>query len=281
MPSMSWARTRFAEANRLGMIVDVSHSADATVEDESCAIGVVHGLLLRLGVNVLRVMTYNIRHGLGADGRIDLGRISEVIASYAPDVLGIQEVDVNKRRSGLVDQPGELARRLGMTETFQPCVVSDGEHYGIATLSRIPIRETRHLTLPARSTLWRSEPRCALVTRFAWPDESKTLDVVNTHLSTVFRERTAQTEALACELGGPTVVVIGDFNCTPLSPAYKRLCHLRSATWFARTWPASLPLLPLDHILIRGLEVVRAGTWTAKPARVASDHLPVFAELAA
>jgi endonuclease/exonuclease/phosphatase family metal-dependent hydrolase len=77
-------------------------------------------------------------------------------------------------------------------------------------------------------------------------------------------------------------VVVGDFNCTPLSPAYKRLsCDLRSATWFARTWPASLPLVPIDHILVRGLAVVRAGTWTAKPARVASDHLPVVAELAA
>jgi len=227
-------------------------------------------------------MTYNIRHGLGADGRVDIGRITEVIASYGPDIVGIQEVDVNRRRSGLVDQANELARRLGMTESFHPCVTSDDEHYGLATLSRLPVVETRHLTLPSRATLRRSEPRCALVTRFAWPDASDTLDVINTHLSVLFRERTAQTTAIACELGGSHVVVVGDFNCTPLSPAFKRLsCDLRSATRFARSWPAVMPLVPIDHILVRGVEVVRGGTWTTKPARVASDHLPVVAELAA
>jgi endonuclease/exonuclease/phosphatase family metal-dependent hydrolase len=229
-------------------------------------------------VSVLRVMTYNIRHGLGADGRVDLGRITEVIASYGPDVVGIQEVDVGRRRSGLVDQGHELAQRLGMTVSFQPCLTTEGE-YGIATLSRITVRETRHISLPAKQ---RSEPRCALVTRLAWPDDASSIDIVNTHLSTHFFERKPQTAAIACELGGDHTIVVGDFNCTPWSGAYKQLCcGLTSATRFARTWPAKLPVVPIDHILVRGLEVVRAGTWTAKPARVASDHLPVVAELAA
>jgi endonuclease/exonuclease/phosphatase family metal-dependent hydrolase len=223
-------------------------------------------------------MTYNIRHGLGGDGRVDLGRVSDVIASYGPDVVGIQEVDVGRRRSGLVDQANELGTRLGMTARFQPCIATDGA-YGIATLSRITVRETRHIALPGRE---RSEPRCALVTRLAWPDDEGGIDVVNTHLSTSFRERGQQTAAIACELGGAHTVVIGDFNCTPFSGAYKQLCcGLTSATRFARTWPARMPVIPIDHILVRGLEVVRAGTWTAKPARIASDHLPVFAELAA
>jgi endonuclease/exonuclease/phosphatase family metal-dependent hydrolase len=229
---------------------------------------------------VLRVMTYNIRHGLGSDRRVDIGRVAEVIASYGPDVVGLQEVDVNRRRSGLINQGEELARRLGMEARFQPCVVGEGEeHYGIATLSRIPIAQTRHLALPGRPELRRSEPRCALVTRVVVGGQA--IDVINTHLSTLFRERTAQSEAIACEVGAHAVVV-GDFNCTPWSRAYKKLCcGLTSATRFARTWPSRLPVIPIDHILVRGLEVVRAGTWTAKPARVASDHLPVFAELAA
>jgi endonuclease/exonuclease/phosphatase family metal-dependent hydrolase len=233
-------------------------------------------------VSVLRVMTYNIRHGLGADGRVDLGRIADVIASYGPDLVGIQEVDVNKPRSGLVDQAEDLARRLGMTAVFQPCITGESERYGIATLSRIPIRERRHFALPGRPALRGTEPRCALVTRIAWPDESTSLDLINTHLSTRFLERGAQSKAISCELGGSHAIVVGDFNCTPLSRAYKQLCGgLRSATRYARTWPASIPFAPIDHILVRGLEVVRAGTWTAKPARVASDHLPVYAELAA
>ena len=233
-------------------------------------------------MNVLRVMTYNIRHGLGADGRVDIGRIADVIASYEPHVVGLQEVDVNKPRSGLVNQADELAQRLGMTASFHACIVDEDERYGIATLSRLPIVETRHVELPVQPKLRRSEPRCALVTRLAWPDETATLDVVNTHLSTLFRERGPQTEQLACSLGDSHTIIFGDFNCTPWSPAYKTLCcGFHSATRFARTWPAPLPIAPIDHILVRGLVVERAGTWTAKPARVASDHLPLVAELRA
>jgi endonuclease/exonuclease/phosphatase family metal-dependent hydrolase len=224
----------------------------------------------------LRVMTYNIRHGRGRDGRVDLARITEVIRSYGPDVVGIQEVDVNKPRSGLVHQAAELAERLGMTMAFGPCIDADGERYGIATLSRLPIRDSRLISLPVRD---RSEPRCALMTRLTWEG---TVEIVNTHLSTVFRERGAQCELLSCSLGADHTIIIGDFNCTPWSPAYKTLSYgFRSATRFARTWPATLPIVPIDHILVRGLEVVTAGTWTHRPARVASDHLPVVAELRA
>ncbi len=226
---------------------------------------------------MLRVMTYNIRHGRGADGRVDVGRVADVIAAYGPDVVGIQEVDVRRARSGREDQASAIAARLGMTATFQPCVVRDSEQYGIATLTRAAIQSSRHVVLPARK---RSEPRCALVTRLAFG--AGHVDVINTHRSTAFRERGAQTAAIVCELGGEQTVVFGDFNCTPWSAAYKQLCRgLTSATGFARTWPACLPVVPIDHILVRGLAVIRAGTWTEKPARVASDHLPVYAELIA
>ena len=77
------------------------------------------------------------------------------------------------------------------------------------------------------------------------------------------------------------LVVAGDFNCTPFSPAFRAIRRgLHSATRFARTWPARAPFAPIDHILYRGpLRVVRAGAWTAAGARRASDHLPVVAEL--
>jgi endonuclease/exonuclease/phosphatase family metal-dependent hydrolase len=221
-------------------------------------------------------MTYNIRHGLGRDGRVDIGRITEVIRTYDPHVVGIQEVDVNRPRSGLVDQAAEIAERLGMSPSFAPCIEDGEERYGVATLTKLPVLESRAITLPVRD---RSEPRCALLTRLAWEG---TVDIVNTHLSTMFRERGPQCETLACSLGTEHTVIIGDFNCTPWSPAYKTLsCGFRSATRFARTWPATLPVAPIDHILVRGLEVVTAGAWTARPARVASDHLPVVAELRA
>lgn len=227
----------------------------------------------------LRVMTYNIRCARGLDDRIDLGRIAEVIGSYRPDVVALQEVDCGHARSGSVDQASELADRLEMTASFAPCITNGDERYGIATLSRLPVLDTRQVGLPHRANVPRSEPRCALLTRLAWGDD-RAIDLVNTHLSVLRGERPAQVAALGAELGGRDLILAGDLNCTPRSAAIRAL-GLEPAARRARSWPARMPIVQIDHILYRGpLSVVRAGAWTAGPARRASDHLPVVAELA-
>jgi endonuclease/exonuclease/phosphatase family metal-dependent hydrolase len=224
----------------------------------------------------LRLMTYNIRHGRGADGRVDLGRIADVIATWSPDVLALQEVDVRRARSGAEDQAEALARRLGMDEAhFAPCVAHGGhEFYGIATLSRLPICGTRQLRLPHDG---RYEPRSALLTRLSWGPGD--LDLVNTHLSLRRSERAAQARVLNREFSGHDLVVAGDLNCTPFSGCYRVLLgSLRGATGRALTWPALLPVMQLDHVLYRGhLAVREAGAVTGSLARRASDHLPIAA----
>lgn len=228
----------------------------------------------------LRVMSYNIRSGRGTDDRTDLCRIAAVIASFDPDVVALQEVDAGRPRSGAVDQAGELAARLGMEARFAATVASGDERYGIATLTRLPIEESSTRCLPRRGT---AEPRCSLATRMTWPagGEARPIELVNTHLSVRRRERPAQAEALACD-GPGDLVLAGDLNCTGWSAVLRRLCCGLSAAVRARSWPARLPLIQLDHILFRGaLRVVRSGAWKAAGARAASDHLPVVAEFAA
>ncbi len=230
----------------------------------------------------LRVLSYNIRSGLGIDRRVDLGRIAGVIASFEPHIVALQEVDVGRPRSGEADQPAELATRLGMRSHFEMCIERGGERYGIATLTSLPLVGTRRVSLPHEPHRKRSEPRCALVTRLAWPSRSALeVDVVNTHLSCVPAERPAQVAAIVRELPGQEVILAGDFNCAPGSAPFRALCDgMRSATAGARTFPSWLPIAPIDHILVRGpLDVVRGGRWTRGPVRRASDHLPVFAEL--
>jgi endonuclease/exonuclease/phosphatase family metal-dependent hydrolase len=223
-------------------------------------------------------MTYNIHAAKGVDGQCDLPRIADVIRSYNPDLVALQEVDVGRSRSGSIDQGHELGAMLGMTAVFAPTLERDGGHYGIATLTRLPMTETRCLTLPL-SKHRKSQPRCALVTRHTW--DGGDLELINTHLSVLFRERPGQVAAIAAEMAGEALVIAGDFNCTPWSPAYKILSRgLKSATRFARTWPSPAPIVPIDHIFYRGrLGVVSASAWRGGPARKASDHLPVVAEL--
>ena len=228
-------------------------------------------------------MTYNIHRGRGIDGRLDLGRIAEVVASFEPDVVALQEVDIGRERSGRVDQAHELATRLGMDMVFVPNIEwSPRERYGLATLTKLPIRSSRHLKLPLTPYRHhRSEPRSSLITLLGWQDH--VVEMINTHLSVLFRERSGQVAAIARELGTEALIIAGDFNMTPWSPAYKVLARgLASATRFARTWPAPAPFIPLDHILYRGeVEVTRALAWNGGPARFASDHLPVAVELTA
>ena len=222
-------------------------------------------------------MTYNMHSARGVDERYDLGRIAEVIASYDPDIVALQEVDVNRLRSGAVDQAAELGKRLGLEVHFATAVERGPERYGIATLTRLPALAARHIYLPIHPL--GTEPRCALTTRLAWTGGE--VEMVNTHLSTLFRERPRQVAALVAACKCEALIIAGDFNCTPLSPAYRFLRRgLRSATFMARTWPSYAPFAPIDHILFRGrLTVVEACAWRGGPAREASDHLPVVAEL--
>lgn len=223
-------------------------------------------------------MTYNMHSGRGTDDRYDLGRVADVIESYGPDIVALQEVDVGRARSGAVDQGHQLGARLGLDVHFAPVIESNGERYGIATLTRLPTAEVRKILLPTHAHL-RSEPRCALVTRHIW--DGGEVELINTHLSTLFRERPGQVAAIADAFVHEACVIAGDFNMTPLSAAYRLLRRgMRSATWMARTWPAYAPIVPIDHILYRGrLRLIRGEAWRGGPARRASDHLPVVAEL--
>nr|MCS5617336.1 endonuclease/exonuclease/phosphatase family protein [Pirellulales bacterium] len=96
----------------------------------------------------LRVVSFNIRHGVGMDGRLDLDRTAAVLRRLESDLVAIQEVDENCRRSGGVDQAAALGKALGMEHRFGEFMDHDGGRYGLAVLSRLPIKATRRHALP-------------------------------------------------------------------------------------------------------------------------------------
>ena len=59
----------------------------------------------------MKLVSYNIQYGRGRDGVFDLQRIVEAIAGA--DVIALQEVERYWQRSGMVDQPREIAELLG------------------------------------------------------------------------------------------------------------------------------------------------------------------------
>src|SRR5690606_41483172 len=84
-----------------------------------------------------RIVSYNIRHGRGADNEVDLERTAAVLRRLDPDVVALQEVDQGVARSGGEDQAARLGELLGMHHAFGAFMDYQGGHYGMAILSQI------------------------------------------------------------------------------------------------------------------------------------------------
>ncbi|BCX82826.1 hypothetical protein MIT9_P2414 [Methylomarinovum caldicuralii] len=233
----------------------------------------------------LRMMTYNIHSCRGGDGQYLPERIARVIAACRADVVALQEVDVNRRRSQRLDQAHHIAHHLQMAHHFHTTVQVEEERYGIAILSRLPMEPVAAGPLPSRL-----EPRGVLWVQVTWRGEP--WQVLNTHLGLTPAERQRQLRALLTQwLADPACrhrsVLCGDFNTHPRSGLCRRLRrHLCDASRQARqrhvhaTFPSRLPLVRLDHIFVSPDVAVRRAEVRDTPlSRIASDHLPLVAEL--
>ncbi|MCP1550165.1 MULTISPECIES: endonuclease/exonuclease/phosphatase family protein [Methylorubrum] len=242
----------------------------------------------------LRLLTYNVRHCRGTDGRVAPERVARVIAACAPDIVALQEVDVGRKRTGGLDQAEEIARLVGMFAHFHPALHIEEERYGDALLTHLPSRLRRAGPLPGLLRRPGLEPRGAL-----WIEVTAgagRLQVLTTHFGLLGAERVAQAEALLGPdwLGGPAcdapAVLLGDFNATGWSRAYRRLSgrltDARRLTGERRwrrggaTFPSRFPLLRIDHVFVsERVTVERVAVVDTPLARKASDHRPLLAEI--
>lgn len=237
-----------------------------------------------------RILTYNVRRCLGTDGRLSPGRIADVIAAYEPDVVALQELDVGRARTGGIDQAHAIAQALGMQMHFHASLRVLEEEYGNAILTHRPSRLVKAGPLPGGAGRFAPEPRGALWATINLGGTD--MQVITTHLGLRRNERLAQVDCLLGPqwLGHPAcrepVILLGDFNASPRSRAYRRLtARLRDAQAAlphqrARpTFPSRLPMLRIDHAFVsRSVHVVRVESLRSPMARVASDHLPLMIE---
>jgi endonuclease/exonuclease/phosphatase family metal-dependent hydrolase len=225
---------------------------------------------------VVRVMTWNI-HGGGPSRRDrDLERIVSLVRRHDPDIVALQEVDAR----GLIS-PGPpafefLRDALGSHAAEARIIAAPDGDFGHAVISRWPLGGTvRHDV-----SVVRREPRAAIETTAQ--TEHGPLHIIATHLGLSFRERRHQARLLAdVARGGPKrSIVLGDFNDWLWRGAVERsLSRALPDRTRHLTFPARRPIFDLDRVYARP-----AGTllrsWTDPRARLASDHLPVIADLA-
>lgn len=242
---------------------------------------------------MIRIMTYNVHGCVGCDGKLDHARIAEVIAAENPDVVALQELDVSRERSGRKHQARLIAEHLNMRFHFHPAMrIKEEEEYGDALLACWPLSLRKAAELPTVNERLAFEPRGAL-----WASievAGREIQVINTHLGLSNNERKAQIEALMGHewvrhphCGNMPHVLCGDFNALPGSKVYQRACrdmydtqrmlpHHRPRATFPSRWP----LIRLDYILVsQGLRCEGVRIVNSKLAKVASDHLPLVADL--
>lgn len=228
----------------------------------------------------LRVLSYNIHHGEGTDGKVDLPRLAVVIRAAEPDLVALQEVDDRTQRTGGVDQTAELARLTGLHGRFGKQIDFEGGGYGQAILSRFPITDLKIHRLPG---VPERERRMAVEARIEI--NGRIVSFVSTHLhhaNETFREQQA---AKLTELFGTAphpVILAGDLNAVPDS---KPLAILSAAWGLAgaeiplATYPATEPANQIDYVLFRPREQIRVIDATVPGEAIASDHRPLLAVL--
>ena len=230
----------------------------------------------------LRVVTYNIRGGLGMDGERNIRRIGEYLAKLDADIYCLQEVHDQLPQSGMVDQPSILSKCLGLPCYFSSALQIGGGRYGIATFSRLPILSVCYVRLPnirerLRGTVWR-EKRTALVLELDLNGCS--ISITNTHWSLNAKDRASSAPLLAESARGHPRLIVGDFNSSIGSTEIKSLLSVsdtKDADWLANT-----PTFPSDHPNQRIDLVLHSNEFKVSVISVESvlfsDHLPVVVD---
>ncbi|HCQ65299.1 MAG TPA: metal-dependent hydrolase [Rhodobacteraceae bacterium] len=221
----------------------------------------------------VKLASYNIHKAIGLDRRRDPVRILDVINQIDADVVVLQEVD---RRLG--PRPTALPRQLIQDHTdFEPVPlaandVSLGWH-GNAIL----VRKGADVSDPQRIDLPGLEPRGAVSVVIGG-----SLRVAGVHLGLMRRNRHGQLRAVRAALAkcvNPTVV-LGDFNEWSPHAGLEEFHSDFEMHAPGLSYHASRPMAALDRIgLSPGLEFRDGGVIETQLARVASDHLPVWAEI--
>jgi len=250
--------------------------------------------------DLIRIVNWNVARGS------HLNEITEFLGSMNPDLVLLQETDVNARRTGYQHIGKEIAKKLQMNYAygieFEELAQGRREtpaYHGQTTLSRFSLSECRILRFRTQSKFWhprwwtprmaalqrRLGGRMALVTHVEFGD--RVLAVYNLHLES--RGRNGICRAQLCELlqdasqyrSEVPVILAGDFNFDLTediaasviggSQFKNPFAEARIRTAHSRFFKTRLRL---DWILVR--EPLRSSSSRVHTSIRASDHFPLF-----
>ncbi len=227
----------------------------------------------------LRIATYNVHACIGTDGRHDPDRVAAVIGELDADIVALQEftypasVALETRDPVVLTMLDSYQCALGPTRQ-----TSTDQCFGNALFTRHRIVDVHRIDL----SMERREPRGALAATIEVG--GVLVHVLAAHLGLRIRERQFQVRQILDYLDSvrdTLFVVLGDFNdWLPGRSVVHVLDHRLGRLPRPASFPGYWPIVALDRIWVHPTRaLVHIFTHGTRTARVASDHLPVVADL--
>ena len=243
----------------------------------------------------IRVLSYNIHKGFNATNlNFILNKIKESIELVQADLVFLQEVighhETHKSKHKdwpTVSQFEFLAGKLWPHFAYGKNAVYTAGHHGNAILSKYPITSFENVDISTN----RLERRGLLHAAIKIPGIGSDIHAICLHLGLFESGRKIQINQL-CEriesLVPPDapLIVGGDFNdwqekASPILEKKLALeeVFLKRQGTHARTFPAWLPVLKLDRIYCRKLQIADTKVFIDGIWSDLSDHAAIYAEL--
>ena len=223
----------------------------------------------------LRVMTYNIQQGYGNTGEKNFMTQRELLRRLAPDIVGLEESDSARAAGGNSDIVRFFSDGLGYYSYYGPSPISGT--FGVALLSRYPIRDARTFFMPSRGE------QTACIEADIAVGESL-VRVLVTHLDNdgaLPQQRLVIERAVAGSAGRAATIAMGDFNFDPKTEQYRQTAAALDDAWLAASVRivdpgASDPAGRIDHVFVSRNARVLSARYTPEGP---SDHPGMLVEL--
>lgn len=239
--------------------------------------------------NEIKIVSYNIRWRSGEELQQIIRWLKDTNETPAASIIGLQEVDRAKKRSGNLNHPKALADSLGMYYAWaaphDPKGKNKEEETGVALLSYYPMSEITRLVLTENGPGRRA--RVAIGATVKIGDKSIRVYSVHGETRLPMTQKIDQLRVVLDDLAkfpkANAAVVLGDFNIWE-EPTFEGLRKLLTNAGFNTPIPDDEPTfatgmvlldlkLKLDWIWVRGLEPQNYGI--DRNLKV-SDHFPLW-----